>query len=321
MAQYVIRRLVSLVPVMFLVSAITFLGLELVPGDPLEIMLGPGAEVQIGEMSDEQYRALLREYGLDKPVYVRYLNYVGNLLQGDLGRSYVTHQKVTTMLQERLSVSLWLNAITFMTGLSLGVALGVIAGLYHGSKIDLAATLIAVLSVATPGFWIAILLIIIFSVNLGWLPSSGWVSPLDDPVQGFRHLLLPVLALGVFGSASIMRQTRSAVIEVLRQDYVAAARAKGLTERAVVLKHILKNALIPVVTVMGFQVAGLIGGSVLIERVFGLPGIGRMTLDATQRLDYQVVQAVVMLAAVAIILSNLLADLLYSFLDPRIRYE
>jgi peptide/nickel transport system permease protein len=286
MAQYVIRRLASLVPVMFLVSAITFLGLELVPGDPLEIMLGPGAEVQIGEMSDEQYQALLREYGLDKPVYARYVDYVGNLLQGDLGRSYVTHQKVTTMLHERLSVSLWLNAITFITGVSLGVALGVIAGLYHGSKIDLAATLIAVLSVATPGFWIAILLIIIFSVNLGWLPSSGWVSPLDDPVQGFRHLLLPVLALGVFGSASIMRQTRSAVV-----------------------------------TVMGFQVAGLIGGSVLIERVFGLPGVGRMTLDATQRLDYQVVQAVVMLAAVAIILSNLLADLLYSFLDPRIRYE
>jgi peptide/nickel transport system permease protein len=306
---------------MFLVSAITFLGLELIPGDPLEIILGPGAEVQIGEMSDEQYQALLREHGLDKPVVVRYLNYIGNLLQGDLGRSHVTHQKVTTMLRERLSVSLWLNAITFTANISFGVALGVIAGLYHGSKIDLAATLIAVLSVATPGFWIAILLIIIFSVNLGWLPSSGWVSPLDDPVQGFRHLLLPVLALGVFGSASIMRQTRSAVIEVLRQDYVAAARAKGLTERAVVVKHILKNALIPVVTVMGFQVAGLIGGSVLIERVFGLPGVGRMTLDATQRLDYQVVQAVVMLAAVAIILSNLLADLLYSFLDPRIRYE
>src|SRR5207253_10963044 len=141
-------------------------------------------------------------------------------------RSRVTHQKVTTMLQERLSVSLWLNAITFTANLSIGMALGVIAGLFHGSKIDLAATLVAVLSVATPGFWLAILLIIVFSLWLGWLPSSGWVNPLDDPVDGFKHLILPVIALGVFGSASIMRQTRSAVIEVLRQDYVTAARAK-----------------------------------------------------------------------------------------------
>jgi peptide/nickel transport system permease protein len=321
MAHYVIRRLLSLIPVLFLVSLLTFVGLEFVPGDPLTIILGPGAELQVGKMTEEEHRALLHEHGLDKPLLLRYADYLGNLFRGDLGRSRITHQKVTTMLRERLSVSLWLNSITFTSSIFLGVTLGVTAGLFHGSKIDLLATLIAVLSVATPGFWIAILLIIIFSVQLGWLPSSGWVNPLDDPVEGFRHLLLPVVALGVFGSAAVMRQTRSAVIEVLRQDYVTAARAKGLSERRVVLKHVLKNALIPVVTVMGFQVAGLIGGSVLIERVFGLPGVGRMTLDATQQLDYQVVQAVVMLAAIAIILSNLLADLLYSFLDPRIRYE
>lgn len=319
MLRYVIRRVLTLIPVLFIVSALSFMGLELVPvDDPIEIILGPGAE---WSGTDAEYEALLREHGLDGSVLERYGEYLGRLFQGDLGRSRFTRQPVTDMFKDRLPVTLWLNAITFVTNVGLGVFFGTIAGLYHGTKIDLAATFLAVVSVATPGFWVAILSIIVFSVGLGWLPTSGWVSPLDDPIGGIRHLILPVFALGIFGSASILRQTRSALIEVLRQDFVRTARAKGLAENVIVRKHMLRAAMLPVITLLGFQIASLLSGSVLIERVFGLPGIGRMALDATQRRDFAVVQAVVMLSAVAIVVANLIADLLYAWLDPRIRYS
>lgn len=321
MLRFVSRRLLALIPVLFIVSMLTFGGLELVPGDPLELILGPGSGGEIGNLTDEEYQALMKKHGFDQPLLVRYVKYVGRVLQGDLGRSRVTRQPVTTMLADRMEVSLWLNSITFVSNIVIGMGLGVIAGIFHGTKWDLAATLIAVTSVATPGFWLAILMILTFSLWLGWLPSSGWVSPLDDPLLGLKHLILPVFALGIFGSASILRQTRSALLEVMRQDYIVAARSRGLSERRVITRHMMKNAMLPVVTLFGFQIASLIGGSVLIERIFGLPGLGRMALDATQRRDFEVVQAIVMLSAVAIMVANLIADLLYGFLDPRIRYS
>jgi peptide/nickel transport system permease protein len=167
----------------------------------------------------------------------------------------------------------------------------------------------------------AILLIIVFSVNLGWLPAAGWVDPFEDPVEGIKHMILPVLSLGLFGSAVVMRQTRSAMIEVLRQDYVTTARSKGLVERKVILRHALKNAMLPVVTLLGLSLAGLIGGSVLIERVFAIPGVGRLALDATNNRDYPVIQAIVLMSATAIVLANLFTDIMYAWLDPRIRYS
>ncbi len=320
MHRFLIRRVLSLIPVLFFVSALSFFGLELVPvDDPIELVLGPGAEV--GQLTDEQYEALLKQAGLDGPITERYVRYLGRLAQGDLGRSRITRQPVTEMFKDRLPVTLWLNSITFVTNVALGVGLGVIAGLYHGTKIDLIATLVAVIGVATPGFWVGILSIIVFTLWLGWLPSSGWVDPLDDFGNGIKHLILPVFALGVFGSASILRQTRSGLIEVLRQDYVTTARSKGLRESVIIRRHMLKVALLPVMTLLGFQIAALLSGSVLIERIFGLPGIGRMALDATQNRDFQVVQAVVMMSALAIVVANLIADMLYAWLDPRIRYS
>lgn len=319
MLRYVVQRVLTLIPVLLIVSVLTFVGLELVPvDDPIELVLGPGAE---WSGTDEEYQALLKEHGLDGSLISRYGDYMGRLFQGDLGRSRFTRQPVTDMFADRLPVTLWLNVITFITNVGVGVFLGTVAGLFHGTKIDLGATLLAVVSVATPGFWVAILSIIVFSVWLGWLPTSGWVDPLQDPVRGFKHMILPVFALGIFGSASILRQTRSALIEVINQDFVRTARAKGLTEAVIVRRHMLRAAMLPVVTLLGFQIASLLSGSVLIERVFGLPGLGRMALEATQRRDFAVVQAVVMLSAVAIVVANLIADLLYAWLDPRIRYS
>lgn len=319
MLQYVVRRGITLIPVLFIVSALTFFGLELVPvDDPIELILGPGATFQ---GTQAEYDALLEQYGLGGSVIERYVEYLGRLVQGDLGRSSFTRQPVTDMFAQRMPVTLWLNSITFVTNIVVGVGLGTLAGLYHGTKIDFGATALAVLSVAVPGFWVAILSIIVFSLWLGWFPTSGWVSPFDDPVNGIKHLALPVFALGIFGSASILRQTRSALIEVVRQDYVRTARAKGLSEGVIVRRHMLRAALLPVITLLGFQIANLFSGSVLIERVFGLPGIGRMALDATERRDFPVVQAVVMVAAFAIVIANLIADLLYAWLDPRIRYS
>jgi peptide/nickel transport system permease protein len=319
MWRYIVRRLITAIPVIVLVSVLTFVGQQLIPGDPLMAILG-ASEVEVLEADPEALAALRTEYGLDQPVLVQYARYVWRCLQGDFGRSFRTRKPVTEAIGERLNVTLKLSIVTFVVNVLISVPLGIVAALYRGTKIDLLATTWAVLGVATPGFWVAILLIIVFSVNLGWLPAAGWVDPLEDPVEGIKHMILPVVALGLFGSATIMRQTRSALLEVLRQDYIVTARAKGLAGRRVILRHALKNALIPVVTLLSLSLAALFGGTVLIERVFAIPGVGRLALDATNSRDYPVIQAIVLLSATTIVLANLVADIAYGFLDPRIRY-
>jgi peptide/nickel transport system permease protein len=320
-ATYIARRLISSIPVVILVSMLTFLGQALIPGDPILAVIGAeeaGALAQLDPAALEQQR---RDLGLDKPLPVQYLRYVERLAKGDFGKSFRTRRPVTEMIQQRLSVSVKLNVITLVVNTVTAIFFGTVAALYRGTKIDFLVTSWAVLGVATPGFWLAILLILLFSVQLGWLPASGWVDPFKDPLQGTRHLILPVLSLGIFSSATIMRQTRSALLEVLRQDYMTTARSKGLSNRTVIVRHGLKNAMLPVVTLIGLSLAGLIGGSVLIERVFAIPGVGRLAFDATNSRDYPVIQAIVLMSAGAIILANLITDILYGYLDPRIRYR
>jgi peptide/nickel transport system permease protein len=318
MTRYIARRIVASIPVIILVSMLTFLGQSLIPGDPIFSILPPG---EADNLTKEDLDAARREYGLDKPMPIQYVNYMERLLQGDFGKSFRTRQPVTDMIGERLSVSIKLNLITFTVNTSLAIFLGTMAALHRGTVIDFFATSWAVLGVATPGFWLAIVLIVVFSVQLGWLPAAGWVDPLEDPVEGARHLILPVLSLGLFGSATIMRQTRSSLLEVLRQDYITTARSKGLAGKAVITRHALKNAMLPVVTIVGISLAGLLGGSVLIERVFAIPGVGRLAFDATNGRDYPVIQGIVLMAASAIVMANLITDLLYAYIDPRIRYR
>jgi len=318
MARYIVRRILASIPVVVLVSMLAFLGQSLIPGDPVLAVLGAD---QAESLTPEVLQAKKHELGLDRPLPIQYVKYVQRLVQGDFGKSFRTREPVTKTIARRLSVSVKLNLITFTINTTMAIFLGTLAALYRGSMIDFVATSWAVLGVATPGFWLAILLILVFSVQLGWLPASGWVDPIKDPVNGAEHLVLPVLSLGLFGSATIMRQTRSALLEVLRQDYITTARSKGLAGRSVILRHALKNAMLPVITIIGLSLASLIGGSVLIERVFAIPGVGRLALDATQSRDYPVVQAIVLMAAGAIIVANLLTDLAYAFLDPRIRYS
>lgn len=320
MRRYIVRRLITAIPVLVLVSMLTFVGQQLIPGDPLLTILGAN-EVDVLEADPAALAAIRHEYGLDQPLLVQYARYAWRCLQGDFGRSFRTRKPVTEAIGERLNVTLKLSIVTFVLNVLISVPLGIVAALHRGTRIDLLVTSWAVLGVATPGFWVAILLIIVFSVQLGWLPAAGWVDPFADPVDGIKHMVLPVLALGLFGSATIMRQTRSALLEVLRQDYITTARAKGLTGQRVILRHALKNALIPVVTLLSLSLAGLIGGTVLIERVFAIPGVGRLALDATNTRDYPVIQAIVLMSATAIVLANLIADLAYGFLDPRIRYR
>lgn len=300
---------------------LAFAGQSLIPGDPVLAVIGADEAGALASLGPEVLEHKKHELGLDRPLPIQYLKYVERVVQGDFGKSFRTREPVTKMIGRRLSVSVKLNLITFSVNTTLAIFLGTMAALYRGTLIDLLATSWAVMGVATPGFWLAILLILVFSVQLGWLPAAGWVDPFKDPTDGVRHLVLPVLSLGLFGSATIMRQTRSALLEVLRQDYITTARSKGLSGQVVVLRHALKNAMLPVITIIGLSLAGILGGSVLIERVFAIPGVGRLALDATNSRDYPVLQAIVLMSAGAIIVANLLTDLMYAYLDPRIRYK
>jgi peptide/nickel transport system permease protein len=306
--------------VIIIVSAMTFIGQQLIPGDPLIAALGEGAASEVADLGPGALEAKRKELGLDQPLPIQYARYVGNLAKGDLGRSFRTRQPVGTMLLERLPVTLTLSSVTFVVNVILGITLGVVAALRPGWP-DFFATSWAVLGVATPNFWAAILLILVFSVWLGWLPASGWVAPWEDFSEGIRRLILPITALGLFGSATIMRQSRSALLEVLRQDYITTARSKGIAPMAVITRHALKNAMLPVVTLLGLSLSGLIAGSVLIERVFAIPGVGRMAIDAAVTRDFPVIQAIVIMSTLAIVAANLITDLAYGYLDPRIRYD
>lgn len=320
MIPYIVRRLFNSIPVLVIVSVLTFFGQQLIPGDPLLAIIGEGAAAELAELGPEALDARRAELGLDQPVPVQYVRYIGRVVQGDLGRSFRTRQPVTEMIMERLPVTLTLASITFVINVHVGIALGVIAALKPGWP-DFFATFWSVLGVATPNFWAAILLVLVFAVWLDWVPATGWVNPWDDPIEGTRRMILPVIALGLFGSATIMRQTRSALLEVLSQDYIRTARAKGISEFWMLFRHALKNAMLPVVTILGLILATLIAGSVLIERVFAIPGVGRMLIDATQTRDFPVVQAIVMLTTSSIVLAHLVTDIVYGYLDPRIRYS
>jgi peptide/nickel transport system permease protein len=310
---YFLRRLLALLPVMLVVVTIVFFLIHLIPGDPVAVILGPEANAQ-------QIEDARRALGLDRPLPEQLVRFYARLLRGDLGRSYYLDRPVTTALLERAEPTLVLMAGALLVAVLIGVPSGIVAGAYPGSGWDRVLMTAALLGVCVPGFWLSLNFIYLFSVRLGWLPVAGYASVFSDPVAAFRHMLLPAVSLGFSQSALIARIARSCMIEVLRQDYIRTARAKGLGERSVVYLHAFRNALVPVVTVIGITMAILIGGAVVTEIVFNIPGLGRLIISAILRRDYPVVQGVVLVTAAAYMLINLVVDMVYAFIDPRIRY-
>lgn len=313
MGRYVLRRLIQMIPVLFLVSLIVFSLLHLTPGDPATSMLGE-------EATPEAVAALRARMGLDDPLPVQYGRWLSSVLQGDMGRSIRSNQPVSEAIIDRLPVTVELSLLSVIISLIIALPAGIIAAMRRNSPLDTTTTVTALLGVSLPNFFLAILLIYVLSLKLGWLPPIGYTPFLDDPIDNLKRMIMPAITLGTGLAAIVMRMTRSSLLEVLDQDYVRTARAKGLTEARVVQRHALRNALIPVATVVGLQIGGLLGGAIITESIFVLPGIGRLLVDSIFQRDFPLVQGVVLFASLAFLLTNLLVDLVYAALDPRIRY-
>lgn len=315
MREYILRRIVSMVPVLFVVSLISFGLLYVLPGDPAIAILGENAG------TSDTYNALRRDLGLDDPLIVQYGRWLWRTVQGDLGKSIRTGEQVADVLGRRVPTSLTIGFAGLLFGIALGLSVAIISALRPGSKIDMFATVLALGGAAMPSFWQALLFMFIFAVWLRWLPPSGYTSPLVDPWLSAKMLFMPAVVLGTHSAAVIMRQGRSALIEVLEQDYITTARSKGLQERAIVGLHALKNAMIPIATILGLQVGNLVSGAAIVETVFAIPGVGRAAVDAISFRDYPMLQGAILLLTSAAVIANLLTDLAYGYLDPRIRYR
>jgi peptide/nickel transport system permease protein len=311
-AQIILRRLAATVPVLLLVTAGVFALLHLTPGDPIDAMMAESVDATAKE-------TLRRELGLDRPIPVQYAAWMGRLLRGDLGRSIRTGEPVIENVGHRIRPSLELALLAMTVSLLIAFPVAIASATRHNRGVDRLGTTFALFGICMPNFLLALLLIFVFGVTLRWLPISGYVDPLEEGWGGLRTLVLPAVTLGLALAAVITRTLRSSMLEALGEDYVRTARAKGLSEWVVIRGHVLRNALIPVVTVLGLQLGTLIGGAVITEYVFALPGVGRLVVDAVFARDYPLVQGVILLIAVGFILSNLLVDILYGWIDPRIR--
>ncbi|WP_439851249.1 ABC transporter permease [Pseudomonas syringae] len=312
MLMFILRRLLSSIPTLILVSLFVFTLQKLLPGDPVLAMAGEERDPAVMEYLRDKYR-------LDDPLPVQYLNWVGNVLTGDFGTSLRTEQPVTTLLASKLPVTIELAVLALLIALLIGIPTGIISAVRKGTAVDYGANVVALSGISIPHFWLGILLIMIFAVKLQWLPASGFVPMGEDFGQNLKTLILPAFVLGAGLSGILMRHTRSAMLEVLRTDYVRTARAKGLFPRTVILKHALRNALMPIVTLATLLFGELLGGAVLTEQVFSIPGFGKMIVDAVFNRDYAVVQGVVLCVAIGFLLLNLLADVLYRLINPRLR--
>ena len=316
MLIFIGRRILLTIPSLLGVMVVVFLLMRAIPGDVVTNLVG----LQ-GNVSPERLAELRRMFGLDLPVHVQFWEWFSAALQGDLGSSLRTGRSIAMDLALRFPVTLELTILGMAIALLVAVPLGILAALNRGGWLDWAGTLFALLGLSVPGFFLGILLILLFSLRLDWLPPAGYVPFLESPLDNLRHMILPALSLGLILAAATTRIVRSTMLEVLGRDYVRTARAKGLAERVVTLRHALRNALIPVTTVVGLQFGALLGGAVIIEQVFSLPGVGRYALEGINLRDYPIVQGAVLLIAAAFIFVNLLVDVIYALIDPRVRYD
>jgi len=313
MGKFLARRLASILPTLFFVTILIFGLQQLLPGDPAMILAG--------EDQDPSVVAYLRaKMHLDEPLPMQYVHWLGGVLQGDLGDSLRIQKPVRALVLEKLPVTVQLASMAIVIALVIGITAGVVSAVKKDTAWDYAANVFALWGLSTPNFWLGILFILLFAVQLGWLPASGYVSPFEDLKGNLAAMIMPAFVLGNAFAAVLMRHTRSAMLQVLSADYVRTARAKGLSERVVILKHALRNALVPVITLGALGLGELLGGAVLTEQVFSIPGFGKLIVDAVFNRDYSVVQGVVLFTASAYILLNLLADMAYFYVNPRLRH-
>jgi peptide/nickel transport system permease protein len=318
MTAFIIRRLIQTVVILIIVSMVVFLALRLLPGDPIVLLV---SQAQLQQFSDEQLKELRHQYGLDRPIPVQYISWLGGVLHGDFGDSIIQKEPVTREIFKRLPITAYLGVLAFVLSIIIGIPAGVISAIRRGGWLDNIVTFLANIGITVPVFWLAILLVYVLSLKLGWLPVFGYTSPFTNFVKSTKQIILPVFCLAIFGIAGNARQTRSAMLEVMRQDYIRTAWSKGLKERVIIMRHALKNGIIPVVTLLGMGISGILGGSVLIETVFAIPGMGRLLVNSVFNYDYPYVQAIVLMIAVSIVLANLIVDLSYVWIDPRVRYQ
>ncbi len=319
MTAYIIRRLIQGVVVLFIMTLIVFFSMRLLPGDPLTIFMGQQASS--GGMSEEQLDGMRRFYGLDKPITVQYVSWLGGIFRGNLGKSIYYRQDVGGLLRERFPITLHLGVTAWVAATIVGTFLGVLAGIRRGTWIDTVSTAVANIGITVPIFWLGILLIYALGLKLRWLPIFGYTSPFQDFWMSTKQIIMPVFCIAIPGMAYTARQSRSAMLEVIQQDYIRTAWSKGLRESTVIMRHALKNSLIPVITLMGIGLGLVLGGSVLVETVFAIPGIGQLLVTSVFNQDYVVVQSSTVVIAGLIIIFNLIVDISYGWLDPRIRYH
>jgi peptide/nickel transport system permease protein len=314
MGVFVIRRLVLAGIVLLIVTILTFSLIQIMPGDPALIILGQ-------EASPEQIEALRQDLWLDQPPAIQYFHWLGNAVKGDFGTSVNYKESILKLIATRLPITLYLAVISTIFSIVLGIGAGIICAIRRGGLLDGIISLSANMGIAVPTFWLGILGIYLFSLNLGWLPIQGFTSPFTDLSQNLKQIIMPVICLAIPGIAVLARQTRSSLLEVIKQDYIRTAWAKGLQERVIIMRHALKNALIPIVTILGLQLRIVVGGSVIIETIFNIPGMGRLMVNSIFNKDFEVVQACTLWIALVVLFANLLVDISYGWLDPRVRYD
>jgi peptide/nickel transport system permease protein len=304
--------------IIFIVTLIVFFAIRLLPGDPIIIFLGQQATT--GTITAQEMERLRHEYGLDLPIWMQYGKWLGGILTGDLGRSIYYHENVGKLMAERFPITLHLGVLAFILNIVAGILMGLFAAIRRGTWIDAISTTLANIGVCVPVFWLGLLMIYLFGLKLSWLPIAGYTSPLQDFWMSTKQIVMPVFCLAIGGLAMTARQTRSSMLEVVRQDYIRTAWSKGLRERTIIVKHALKNSLIPVITLLGIGLGMVFAGSVLVETIFAIPGVGRLLVTSIFAQDYVVIQSGTLVIALIIIITNLLVDISYGWLDPRIRF-
>jgi peptide/nickel transport system permease protein len=295
-----------------------FIGMRMLPGDPIFMLFNPN---QLQNMTQEELTKIRHDAGLDRSLVVQYFDWLGGVFTGDLGDSILTEEPISKDLAKRIPITAYLGVLSFVIAIILGIPAGIISAIRRGTWLDTVVTTLANLGITVPIFWLGIMLMWAFAVKLNWLPTSGFTSPFDDFWLSTKKLIMPVFCMSIFSIAGNARQARSSMLEVLRQDYIRTAWSKGLRERTVLIRHALKNSLIPIITLAGMGIAAIFGGSVLIEQVFNVPGMGRLAVDSLFQHDYPYVQGITLVMTAIVVFSNLLIDLSYGWLDPRIRYD